>query len=45
MDKTIRIDSEVWTKLQELAKDTPFISPNNIIRKMLGLEPTGRKRG
>jgi len=41
MPEVIRIDSEVFKKLQEKAKELgiPFSSPNNILRIVLGLEP------
>jgi len=45
MSKTIRIDSDVYAKLQELAKNKPFSSPNNILREVFGLPPVGRKQG
>ena len=40
---TVRVDAEVYAAIQRRA--LPFESPNNAIRRILGLLPRGRKRG
>lgn len=43
--KVIRIDNEVYDKLKN--KSEGFESPNNVLRRLLGLQPrprTGKKR-
>ena len=40
---TVRVDAEVYAAIQRRA--LPFESPNNAIRRILGLLPRGSKRG
>ncbi len=43
MTKPVRVDAEVYAELQRRA--VPVESPNNTIRRILGLPPQGRKQG